>query len=179
MNTRWLMIKQLDKQLKEWQAVSKKYSVPRVGWVKTIRMALCMSAEQLANRLGVTRSRIAQLENAEVHDAVTLRSLQEAANAMECELVYAIVPKNHSTLEGVIKKRAEHIANERVASVAHSMALEAQAVNVDILKDQKDELVKNLTVHLNKQLWHQENYLLEQLNENRLKKFLSKGKMKK
>jgi predicted DNA-binding mobile mystery protein A len=170
------MIKQLDKQLKEWQAVSKKYSVPRVGWVKTMRMALGMSVEQLANRLGVTRSRITQFENAEIHDAVTLRSLKEAANAIECELVYAIVPKNNSSLEGIIKKRAEQIAHERIARVAHSMALEAQAVDVDVLKDQKDELVKNLMEHLSKQLWSsQENYH-KNPQENILKKNIEKKK---
>lgn len=153
MNANWLMINQLDKQLKEWRAVSKKYSKPRVGWVKTVRMALSMSVEQLANRLGVTRSRITQLENAEIHDAVTLRSLQEAANAMECELVYAIVPKNNSSLEDIIKKRVAQIANERVDRIAHSMALEAQSVDADVLKNQKNELAKSLTEHLNKKIW--------------------------
>ena len=52
MNSRWLTIKQLDKQLKEWQAVNKKYGMPRTGWVKTLRLALSMSAEQLGSRLG-------------------------------------------------------------------------------------------------------------------------------
>ncbi|MDR3476862.1 MAG: mobile mystery protein A [Gammaproteobacteria bacterium] len=153
MNKHWLTIKQLDKQLKEWQTVSKQYGVPRAGWVKTLRTALSMSAEQLADRLGLTRSRINQLESAEIHDAVTLRSLKEAANAMECEFVYAIVPKNQSSLEDIIKKRAEQIANERVTRVAHSMSLEAQSVDADILKRQKDELTQSLIENLNKKFW--------------------------
>lgn len=153
MNSRWLTIKQLDQQLQEWQAVSKKYGVPRAGWVKTVRTALSMSAEQLANRLGLTRSRITQLENAEIHDAVTLRTLKDAANAMGCEFVYAIVPKNQMTLEDIIRKRAEQIAKERVTRTAHSMSLEAQSVGTYILKKQKDDLTESLMKHLNKKFW--------------------------
>ena len=153
MSSHWLMIEQLDKQLKEWQAVSRKYGRPRGGWVKTLREALSMSVEQLANRLRLSRSRIAQLENAEIHDAVTLRTLREVANALECEFVYAIVPKNHSSLESIIKTRAEQVAIERIARVAHSMSLEAQSVDNNILKKQKELLTKSLTEHFNKKFW--------------------------
>lgn len=147
------MIRQLDKQLNEWQLVRRKYGTPRAGWIKTLRVALSMSTEQFASRLGLTRGRVNQLENAEVHHSVTLRSLNEAANALGCELIYAIVPKGSSTLEGIIKTRAEQVAKERIASVAHSMSLEAQSVNADMLKIQKDELAKSLVEHLNKNFW--------------------------
>jgi predicted DNA-binding mobile mystery protein A len=153
MKNQWLAIIQLDKQLKEWQTINKKYGMPRAGWIKTLRVALSMSVEQLASRLGLTRGRINQLENAEVHDAVTLRTLKEAANAMGCELIYAVVPKGNSTLEDIINKRAAEVAQERIARVAHSMSLEAQSVDAEILNIQKDELFKNLVDHLNKKLW--------------------------
>jgi predicted DNA-binding mobile mystery protein A len=179
MNNRWLTIKQLDKQLKEWQAVSKKYGRPRAGWVKTLRVALSMSVEQLARRLGLTRARIAQLENAEIHDAVTLRTLREAANAMECEFVYAIVPKGDSTLENIIKTRAEQVAKESVARVAHSMSLEAQSVDADTLKNQKEELAKSLMEHLNKKFWALSDSQKEKHKDNLLKKVIVKDQKKK
>lgn len=153
MNKQWLTIKQLDSQLKEWKIVSNKYGKARDGWIKTVRMALCMSREQLAQRLGLTRARINQLENAEVHDAVTLRSLRDAADALGCELIYAIVPKGNSTLENIIKARAEQITNETIASVAHSMSLEQQSINNDYLNNQKKSLAKNLVDNLNKKIW--------------------------
>lgn len=176
MSNKWLAIKQLDRQLKEWQAVSNKYGKPRAGWVKTLREALSMSAEQLANRLGLSRARIVQLENAEVYDAVTLRTLKEAANAMECEFVYAIVPKGSSTLEGIIKARADQIASERISRVAHTMALEKQSLDSDSLNDQKSDLFKNILEHLNKKLWatldsdHTDNDKFKKLIENLRKK---------
>lgn len=154
MRNQWLTIKQLDQQLKEWQALGKKYGRPRAGWIKTLRVALSMTAEQFANRLGLTRGRINQLEKAEIHDAVTLRALKEAANALNCELIYVVVPKENLTLESIIKTRAEQVANERVARVAHSMSLEEQTVGVDTLKFQKDEIVKSLMEHLNKKFWN-------------------------
>lgn len=156
MKNQWLRIKQLDQQLREWQALGKKYGKPRDGWIKTLRVALSMSAEQFAERLGLTRGRINQFENAEIHHAVTLRTLEDAANALGCELIYAIVPKGNSTLEEIIKKRAEEVANERVTRVAHSMALEAQSVDADTLKLQKDELAKSLMDNLNKKFWSEQ-----------------------
>tara|TARA_R110000868_G_scaffold330538_4_gene591509 strand:- start:1573 stop:2130 length:558 start_codon:yes stop_codon:yes gene_type:complete len=171
MSNRWLTIKQLDRQLQEWQAVSNKYGKPRAGWVKTIREALSMSAEQLANRLGLSRARIVQLENAETQDAVTLRALREAANAMECEFVYTIVPKGNHRLEDIIKTRAEHIASERIARVAHTMALEAQALDDDLLKIQKKELARSLMEHLNKKFWSEpDSSVSESKNEKQQKK---------
>ncbi len=155
MKNQWLVIKQLDRQLKEWQTINQKYGKPKAGWVKTLRVALSISAEQLANRLGLTRGRINQLENAEIHDAVTLRALKEAANALGCELIYAIVPKDHSTLETIIKTRANQIAKERVAQVAHSMSLEAQSVDVNTLN--VDALARSLAEHLNKKFWETPN----------------------
>ena len=51
MDTRWLIIRQLDQQLREWRVVSLKHGRPKEGWVKTLRVALRMSVEQLAYRL--------------------------------------------------------------------------------------------------------------------------------
>lgn len=153
MNTQWLTIKQLDQQLKEWRELSDQSQRPRLGWVKTLRTALNMSAMQIAKSLGVKRGRITQLENAEVTGGVTVRALKAAADAMGCEFVYAIVPKNFSTLEEMIKARAKKVAEERVASVAHSMALESQTVDAQYLQQQRDELTKSLIENFNKSLW--------------------------
>lgn len=153
MKNQWLTIKQLDRQLKEWQAVSGKYGKPRAGWIKTLREALSMSSQQLASRLKLSRARIVQLENAEAHDAVTLRTLKETANALGCELVYALIPQENSSLENIIKARAEQLAKERVTNVAHSMSLESQSLDSDMLQYQKDELAKNIMEHLNKKFW--------------------------
>lgn len=70
MRNQWLMIKQVDEPLRDWQVLISRYGKLKVGWIKTIRLALAMSAQQLGQRLNVSRGRIVQLENAETHDAV-------------------------------------------------------------------------------------------------------------
>lgn len=177
MNNQWLAIKQLDAQLKEWQKLNRKYGKPRTGWIKTLRVALYMSAEQFAARLGLSRARINQLENAEIHDSLTLRSLKEAANALECELVYAIVPRGRLTLEEIIKTRADQIAQERIARVGHSMSLESQTVDAKMLNYKKNEISQNLVEHLNKKFWSE--FKNGKGKINLLQKFIEEQKKKK
>jgi len=151
-----LMMKQLDRQLREWQSLNEKYAQPRFGWVSIIRKALGMTAQQLGDRLGLARSRIVQLENAERYDAVTLRTLKKAAAAMDCELIYAIVPKvslQGKTLEEIVKTQAEKVAATTVNNVAHSMALEQQSVAKKQQQRQKEELVKTLLEGPRKKIW--------------------------
>jgi hypothetical protein len=72
---------------------------------------------------------------------------------MNCELVYAFVPKGRSTLENIIKDRVNKIAEEKVAYVAHSMALEDQSVSDEILKMHKEILAKELMQNPSKKIW--------------------------
>ncbi len=153
MKNQLLKINQIDRQLREWQAIKNKYGKPRKGWVKTLRTALSISGEQFAKRLGLTRGRVHQLENAEIESTVTLRTLENAANALGCELIYAIVPKGDSSLEKIIQTRAAQVAKEQVERVAHSMSLEAQSVSSNVLNIEKDKLAKSLIEHLNKKFW--------------------------
>jgi predicted DNA-binding mobile mystery protein A len=68
-----------------------------------------------------------QLEKGEAEDRITLRSMRAAANALDCDLVYAFVPRADS-MQDLIENRARAEAKNRVLGVEHSMALENQAV---------------------------------------------------
>ena len=57
---------------------------PKGGWIRAIRDALGMSSRQLASRLGVSQSRVTPLERAEAHGGATLKTLKEAAEALDC-----------------------------------------------------------------------------------------------
>jgi predicted DNA-binding mobile mystery protein A len=76
--------------------------------------------------MGVTQPRIVELEKSEVGGNVTLHSLQRAAEALGCRVVYALVPDR--PLADVVRKRAEQIAAKQLASVRLTMGLEDQAV---------------------------------------------------
>lgn len=145
-----LMRKQLDRQMIKWRML-KVYGRPAKGWVQTIRKALGMTAQQLAKRFGVHRMRIVQLERAESQDAITLRSLRAIAEKLNCELVYALVPR--APIQKMLQQQAAKIAHDKVQKVTHTMALENQAVTPAQIKQQIEELQKKLLEGNPKHLW--------------------------
>jgi predicted DNA-binding mobile mystery protein A len=121
---RQLRSKQLDRAL----APLRSANVPRPpkGWIRAIREALGLSSAELAERMKANRSLIVQQEKAEADDRITLKSLRAFANALDCDLVYAFVPRA-SDLEQLVEARARAAAKTNVLGVEHSMALENQA----------------------------------------------------
>jgi predicted DNA-binding mobile mystery protein A len=121
-----LRLKQLDRALEPYRA-ARVVPRPSKGWIRSIRQALGVSSGELARRLGTSRQLPLQLEKGEAEDRITLKSLRAAANALDCDLVYALVPRAGSMQE-LIESRARTEAKDRVVGVEHSMALENQAV---------------------------------------------------
>jgi predicted DNA-binding mobile mystery protein A len=121
---RQLRSKQLDRAL----APLRSAEVPRPpkGWIRAIREALGLSSAELAKRMKANRSLIVQQEKAEADDRITLKSLRAFANALDCDLVYAFVPRA-GDLEQLVEARARAAAKTNVLGVEHSMALENQA----------------------------------------------------
>jgi predicted DNA-binding mobile mystery protein A len=117
--------RQLDKRLIEIGNLD--LTRPPRGWVKAIREALGMTAAQLGARLGVSQVRALALEKGEVNGSVTLASLERAARALDCQLVYALVPRK--PLEELIEERASILARKQLQATRHTMALEAQPVD--------------------------------------------------
>jgi predicted DNA-binding mobile mystery protein A len=88
-----------------------------------------MPARDLAMRMGVTESTVVRLEGREVAGKVQLDSLARAAEALDCDLVYALVPRR--ALDASVREQARAKAEESMANVAHSMGLEDQPVPDD------------------------------------------------
>jgi predicted DNA-binding mobile mystery protein A len=100
---------------------------PTKGWLRAIREATGITVSETARRMGRAPSLVIQQERAEADYRITLRSLGKAAEALGCQLVYVLVPKNGSIYE-LAEERARNKATENVRAVEHSMALEDQAV---------------------------------------------------
>ncbi|MBX9943050.1 MAG: mobile mystery protein A [Reyranella sp.] len=99
---------------------------PPKGWLRAIRNALGMTTSQYARRLGVSQPRVIALEKSEMTGNVTVHTLERAAEALGCRLVYVLLPER--PLADVVQARADFLADEQVASVEHTMRLEDQAV---------------------------------------------------
>lgn len=95
-------------------------------------------------------SAVQQNAQQQLTDSITLRSLRKAAEALDCRLVYALVPQDGS-LQALVQKQALHKAKEIVSAVDHTMQLESQGVgNAQTkIKEMAEELAKNP----NTQLW--------------------------
>jgi predicted DNA-binding mobile mystery protein A len=65
-------------------------------WLRAMRRALGISAAELARSRGVRVREIFRLEDSEREGGVTVRALRQVAEAMDCELVYAVVPQSGS-----------------------------------------------------------------------------------
>jgi predicted DNA-binding mobile mystery protein A len=141
--------RQLDKRLSILRSSS--FARPPRGWVKAIREALGMTTRQLAQRIGVVQSRAVDIEKAEITGSITLESLERAARALDCELVYALVPRK--PLETVIEERATNLAKSRVKAVRHSMALEDQSLDEADEHEQIRQLTKQLAEKSGSKLW--------------------------
>ena len=111
-------------------------ATPTKGWIRALRDALGMSAAQLGARMGIRSQSVDDMEKAEQKGSITLASLQRAATAMDCTLVYALVPK--TSLEEMVRARARSIALAAIASVDQTMALEDQAVTADLEQQIED-----------------------------------------
>jgi predicted DNA-binding mobile mystery protein A len=106
-----------------------RFARPPKGWIRAIRDAIGMSGSQLGKRMGVTPQAVADLEKSETVGKIGLDTLRRAAEAMDCVLVYAIVP-NTSLIE-MVDERARALALKALNRVSHSMALEDQRVDRD------------------------------------------------
>lgn len=98
--------------------------VPPKGWIKAIREALGMTGVQFSRRLKVSPQSVDALEKSEANGSIKIETLRRAAEALDCTLVYALVP--NSSLEEAVRDRARRIALRDLGRVAHTMRLEAQ-----------------------------------------------------
>ena len=129
----------LDERLQEFRLASR-FTPPVKGWIRAIREALGMTAEQLANRLGVKQPTLHELEQSEVKGSIELATLRRVAAALDCTLVYALVPRQ--SLQETVRARARAFTRRRLAPVEHSMLLEDQQVQGKAEQERVDEVLR-------------------------------------
>jgi len=143
-------IRHLDKRFAALRPLVKSQRPPK-GWLRAIRDALGMTTAQFGKRLGVSQPRIVELEQSEVSGSVTLNTLQRAAEALGCRLVYALVPDQ--PLADTVRERVDLIAARQTDAVAQSMRLEDQEVtSKEVAKELHRRQVERL-LHRPARLW--------------------------
>jgi predicted DNA-binding mobile mystery protein A len=123
----------LDRRFDDLRPLVPKAVAPKDGWVRAIREALGMSAADLAARIGTAETAVLSLERNERSDRVRLDTLRRAATALDCDFVYALVPR--LSLTETVENRALEVAASQLRAVDHSMRLESQGVSDAVLRD--------------------------------------------
>ena len=141
---------QVDRRMEDLRPWASLTTRPSQGWIKAIRTALGMTTGQLAKRLMVAQPRVSQMEAAEVQGNLTLKSLNRAAEALDCRVIYVLVPIR--PLSETLNDRARLLAERQLAAIEQTMRLEDQAVGKQFRQRALDDLVEDILRHPSK-LW--------------------------
>lgn len=146
-----LQMNQLDGKMQAFATVQG-IVPPPTGWIKAVRLALGMSLEQLGKRLSITKQSTQALEDRERDGSVTIRSLRDAADAIDMQLVYGFVAKDGS-LEALIDRKAEELAKEIVRRTSNTMKLEDQENSRQRIEKAIAERTMAIKSEMPKALW--------------------------
>ncbi|MFC1536853.1 mobile mystery protein A [Pseudomonadota bacterium] len=145
-----MVMKQLDQQLSELKPL-KSVQSPMRGWLRAIRDALGMSGPQMARRMSVTKQRISLMEKAEVNGSATLNSMRQAAEALECQFIYAVVPRD--SLKATVERQARKLAEKEQAYTSQTMLLEDQMPSPEERAVALESAVADIIQRMPKSLW--------------------------
>jgi len=130
----------------------KRAMIPMEGWINAVRTSIGMSLEQLATRMHKTRQSMREMEQREKDGNITLKTLSEAAKAMDMQLVYGFVAKDGS-LEALIDRKAKELARSIVGRTSVSMKLEDQENSASRIQQAINERAEELKKEIPKILW--------------------------
>ena len=151
-----LIREQLQKTVDRLESI-RSVRQPVRGWLRSVREALGMSSKQLAERLGVSGPRITGLEKSEQIGSATINTMRQAAEALDCVFVYAVIPREDFT--ATIHNQAKTLARRRMNNVTHSMLLEAQQLSDSDQQKAIETEVENIMRTMPKELWDKPNEL--------------------
>ncbi len=141
--------RQVESMLTPWRNPLPR--TPPKGWIKALREGLGMPASYLARIMDVEQSTIKRYEEAEASATISLKTLLKVAEALGCELKYALVPK--IPIDKMIEERAIQVTENRMKSVSHTMALEDQSTGEEERNALVADQVKALLGGARRDLW--------------------------
>lgn len=94
----------LDEEMRPFRRAAV-YKNQTAGLLRAIRKALGIPMKEIAQKLEMECSGIFEIENRELRQAVTVQSLGKLAGAMDCLVVYGIVPEGGRTFDELYERR--------------------------------------------------------------------------
>ncbi len=146
-----LILEQVDKKITHFTSL-KQINVPENGWINATRKALNISLKQLGRKMDMTPQAVRALEKREKAGTISLRSLREAALAMEMKFVYGPAP-NDGSLEKLLDRKAGEMAKIIVNRTSQSMLLEDQENSKERILKAYEKKKNELKNDIPKFLW--------------------------
>ena len=146
-----LQFQQLNEKMLQL-SVMQHVIVPPIGWIKAIRNGIGMSMEQLGKKLSITKQGVMDIEKREKEGAITIKSMQEIAKAIDMQFVYGFVP-DAGSLDQMIEMRALAIASKIVERTSTTMKLEDQANSKERIEKAIKERATEIINKTPKILW--------------------------
>ena len=146
-----LQFQQLNEKMLQL-AVMQHVIVPPIGWIKAIRNGIGMSMEQLGKKLSITKQGVMDIEKREKEGAITIKSMQEIAKAIDMQFVYGFVP-DAGSLDQMIEMRALEMATKIVQRTSTTMKLEDQVNSKDRIEKAIKERATEIINKTPKILW--------------------------
>ena len=125
-----------------------RFAPPVRGWIRAIRDALGMTTAQLAKRLNIAQPSVVALEQSEAKGSIELATLRRAAAALDCTVVYALIPNR--PLETMVRERARQVLLRQLEPIDQTMLLEDQQVSREDFEAQLDEFIRETNL---RRLW--------------------------
>ncbi len=151
MNIKSLVIKQYRAIIDAATQQASSLKTPPEGWLRTNRKALQMPAKIIMKKAGIKTSELYRIEKAEVAGTLTLNKLKAAANAMDCDFYYAIVPR--SEIKTLIENKARRHAINLLNNANIQMQLESQGTSMEQIELQVDEVAAQLIKEMPDWFW--------------------------
>ena len=96
--------KRLDLEMRSYRQAGREKN-PTNGLLRAVRQTLNIPVAEVAKKMGVCRSVVFDLEAREPRNTITLKSMSRMAQAMDCKVVYGIVPNGGKKLEDLVEER--------------------------------------------------------------------------
>lgn len=96
--------RKLDKEMRYYRIAAREEH-PTQELLRTVRRVLGVPVEEISRELKVSKSVVFRLEASERRGVITFKSMTRVANAMGCQMVYALIPRDGGTLEEMAERR--------------------------------------------------------------------------
>ena len=96
--------KRLDLEMRSYRQAGREKNLTN-GLLRAVRQTLNIPVAEIAEKMGVNRSVVFDLEAREPKNTISLKSMSRMAQAMGCKVVYGIVPNGGKKLEDLVEER--------------------------------------------------------------------------